>query len=306
MRKPTRLVPLIEYGVIDKVVRSLLSGKEAQVFLVESEGELRAAKVYKDQTERSFKNRSGYTEGRTVRNSRDQRAMAKGSRHGREKAEETWKSTEVEMMYKLEAAGVRVPKPHAFIDGVLVMECITGPDGQPAPRIADCNFTKEEADIVFMQLIQEVVRMLCVGVIHGDLSVFNVLMEAAGPVIIDFPQSVNAAGNGNARMILMRDVANLTAHFGTGKPAHHLRYGHEMWDLYERGELGPDTQLTGRFKVPDHEIDPDKLLLELRQIEENEILDNDADDLDFDEPQDRERAPKKPSKGRTKPKPLPR
>lgn len=284
MKNPKRLVPLIEYGVIDNVVRSLLSGKEAQVFLVNCAGDLRAAKVYKEQDERSFRNRSSYTEGRAVRNSRDQRAMAKGSKHGRERNEETWKSTEVEVMFKLDAAGVRVPKPFTFIEGVLVMECITAADGGVALRLADVDFTPEQADIVFDQIIQEVVRMLCAGVIHGDLSVYNILMEEAGPVIIDFPQAVDAASNGNARLILLRDVANIIAHFKHGIPADQLRFGHEMWDLFERGDLTPDTKLTGIFAVPEGEIDPDLLLLEMREIEENEVLDAESDDLDFDAP----------------------
>jgi len=277
VKNPTRLEPLIEYGVIDKVVRSLLSGKEAQVYLVDCAGELCAAKVYKDQDERSFKNRSNYTEGRIVRNSRDQRAMNKGTRHGKARQEETWKSTEVDVMFKLDAAGVRVPKPYTFIDGVLVMECIASADGNVALRLADVQLEGESFDRVFDQIIQEVVRMLCAGIIHGDLSVYNILIEEAGPVIIDFPQAVDAATNGNARMILLRDVANITAHFKNGVPADKLRFGHEMWDLYERGELGPDTQLTGEFEVSADEIDPDRLLLEMREIEENEVMDNDLD-----------------------------
>ena len=282
MKIPNQLAALIEYGVIDKVVRSLLSGKEAQVYLVEAGGKLCAAKVYKDQTERSFRNRASYTEGRTVRNSRDNRAMANRSRHGRERAEATWITAEVETIYKLDAAGVRVPKPQAFIDGVLGMECILGPDGGIAPRLADCPLRGEQADRMFAQIMSEVVKMLCAGVIHGDLSVFNILIEPAGPVMIDFPQAVNAAANANAREILLRDVANLTNHFLRGRPARERRHGHQMWDLYDRGELSPDTQLTGLFKLPDHVVNADNLVNEMRQIEEDEVLARQANDLDFD------------------------
>lgn len=279
---PARLAPLVEYGVIDRVVRSLLSGKEAQVYLVESDGRLLAAKVYKDQAERSFRNRSSYTEGRSVRNSRDNRAMAKRTRHGRDRAEANWITAEVDIIYKLAAAGVRVPKPHAFVDGVLVMECIEGPDGGPAPRLSDAPLSGAAADEMFRRVMAEVVKMLCAGVIHADLSVFNILIEAAGPVIIDFPQSVDAAANAHARKILLRDVANITSHFKRGQPARELRYGYEMWDLYEAGELRPDTDLTGRFEIPEHHVDADMLVEEMRQIEEDEVLAKQSQDLDFE------------------------
>lgn len=278
MRIPPRLVPLIEHGVIESVVRPLLSGKEAQVYLVESGGELRAAKVYKSMQERSFRNRASYTEGRQVRNSRDQRAMGKRSRYGREQEEAVWSSLEVDMIYKLEAAGVRVPKPFAFIDGVLVMECIADGDGEPAPRISDCLLDKEQGIAMCDKILAQVVKMLCAGVVHADLSVFNVLFEEAGPVIIDFPQSIDAARNPHARAILLRDVANITSYFRHGRPPHELRYGYEMWDLYERGQLTPDSVLTGLFEIPEHAVDPDILLLEMAQIEEDEAL----ADLDFD------------------------
>jgi RIO kinase 1 len=275
MRLPPRLVPLLEDGVIERVVRPLLSGKEAQVYLVEAGGELRVAKVYKGATERSFKNRADYTEGRAVRNSRDQRALGKGSRHSKERDEETWMAAEAEMIYKLAYAGVRVPKPYAFVEGVLIMECVEGPDGGPAPRLAECSLEPAYAQQVFERLIQEVVKMLCVDVVHGDLSPFNVLIDAQGPVIIDFPQSINAAKNRNAKEILLRDVANLTTHFKRGRPAHELRYAHEMWAFYERGELHPETRLTGRFDLPRHEVDAEKLLQQMMEVEEDEVLDID-------------------------------
>ncbi len=279
---PPRLVPLIEYGVIERVVRPLLSGKEAQVYLVESRGQLRAAKVYKSMQERSFRNRSEYVENRKVRNSRDQRAMNKRSRYGREREEAAWNSAEADMIKKLHAAGVRVPKPYDFIDGVLVMECIAGPDGGVAPRISDCNLDKEEGLAICEQILAEVVKMLCADVVHADLSVFNVLLEEDGPVLIDFPQSIGAAGNHHARKILLRDVANITDALRYGRPPRELRFGYEMWDLYERGELTPDSVLTGKFDIPQHEVDPDLLLLEMQQIEEDEALAKVDMDLDYD------------------------
>jgi RIO kinase 1 len=283
MRMPPRLVPLIEYGVIESIVRPLLSGKEAQVYLVEAGGQLRAAKVYKSVETRSFRNRSQYTEGRKVRNSRDQRARDKGSRYGREQEEAAWNSAEADMIKKLHAAGVRVPRPYDFVDGVLVMECIAGPDGGVAPRIADCAIDKEQGIALCDQILREVVKMLCADVVHADLSVFNVLLEDEGPVIIDFPQSIAAARNPHARKILLRDVANITDALRFGRPPKELRYGYEMWDLYERGELEPDSVLTGKFDIPDHEVDPDILLLEMQQIEEDEALDAMDEDLDYAE-----------------------
>jgi len=273
MRLPPRLVPLIEDGIIDSVVRPLMSGKEAQVYLVEAGGQLRVAKVYKSTQERSFRNRAEYTEGRSVRNSRDQRAMQKGSRHGRDRDEETWKEAEAQVIYKLAAAGVRVPRPYAFVEGVLVMECVEGPDGGPAPRLAECTLEPVVAREVFDKIIREIVRMLCVDIVHGDLSVFNILLDAHGPVIIDFPQSLDAARNRNAKEILLRDVANITSHFRRGRPAHELRFGHEMWALYERKELMPDVRLTGRFDLPRHEVDAERLLRQMLEVEEDEAMD---------------------------------
>jgi RIO kinase 1 len=281
MRIPKRLVPLIEYGVIESVVRPLLSGKEAQVYLVESGGQLCAAKVYKSTQERSFRNRSQYTEERKVRNSRDRRAMRKRSRYGREQEEAVWSSVEVDMIRRLDAAGVRVPKPQAFVDGVLIMECVVGPGGGVAPRVADCELDEEQGLKVCEQILAEAVKMLCADVVHADLSVFNVLLEDAGPVIIDFPQSVAASRNRHARKILLRDVANITDALRYGRPPDELRFGYEMWDLYERGQLRPDSVLTGKFDIPQHKVDPDILLLEMQQIEEDEALARVDDDLDF-------------------------
>ncbi len=250
MRIPDSLVPLVEHGVVGEVFRSLKSGKEADVFLVSSEGFYRVAKVYKDAQNRSFQNRAAYVEGRTVRNSRDQRAMNKGTRYGRAQNEAAWQSAEVDTIYRLDAAGVRVPKPFHFIDGVLIMEMVADAEGQPAPRLGECQFTPEEAKAVFDKLLADVARMLCNHVVHGDLSEYNVLVSAEGPVIIDFPQSVNAAKNPNARKMLWRDVENLKEFLRRFAPATpKANYAEEMWHLYERGELTPETQLTGKHHV---------------------------------------------------------
>ncbi|MBI5508462.1 MAG: hypothetical protein HY903_06900 [Deltaproteobacteria bacterium] len=247
MRLSDSLDTLVDHGVLDEVIRPLMSGKEAHVYLVVSGGEARVAKVYKESQDRTFQARAEYTEGRKVRNSRDQRAMAKRSRYGRAQDEEAWRSTEVDMIYRLRTAGVRVPEPFHFIDGVLIMELVKGPDGNPAPRLADLAFSRDEAVAIFDRLLAEVVRMLCAGVVHGDLSDFNVLMAADGPVVIDFPQAVNAARNQNARKLLLRDVDNLHRFVKRFVPDRRaLPYAQEMWSLYERGELTPTTKLSGQ------------------------------------------------------------
>jgi RIO kinase 1 len=270
MKIHPRLAPLVEDGIITRVVRPLLSGKEAQVYLVESDGELRVAKVYKAANDRTFRQRTDYTEGRTVRNSRDRRAMQRGSRHGRQREEEAWQSAEADTIRRLYSAGVRVPKPYAFVEGVLVMECVQGPDGGPAPRLAECTFEPTHAREVFDRMIRAVVQMLCCDLVHGDLSPYNVLLDADGPVVIDFPQAVNAARNTGARDILLRDVANMTAFLRRGEPADTLRYGWEMWSLYERGELTTETKLTGQFALARHEVDVERLLLQMLEVEEDE------------------------------------
>lgn len=271
MRIPPRLLPLLERGLIDAVVRPLMSGKEAQVYLIESGGEQRVAKVYKEANNRTFKNRSSYTEGRQTRKSRDQRAMDKGSRHGRERDEESWKSAEADVIYRLAAAGVTVPRPYAFVEGVLVMACVTDEDGDPAPRIGEVTFDEATSARIFDRLLREVVRMLCANTVHGDLSVYNILYGADGPVIIDFPQAVNAASNRNARAILIRDVANLTRHFCRGRSPETLRYAQEMWARYEQGDLRPDTELTGRFELAQHEVDEEGLMQHLYEVEQEEM-----------------------------------
>lgn len=261
MRIPSSLETLAHHGVIEEVLRPLMSGKEAQIYLVVADGRECAAKIYKDAQNRSFKNRADYTEGRKVRNSRDQRAIDRGTKYGKGKKEDTWKSTEVDMIYRLRDAGVRVPAPYMFIDGVLLMELVTDEDGNPAPRLGDLEFTPEEAREIHERLLREVVLMLCAGMVHADLSEFNVLLGADGPVVIDFPQSVNAAGNQSARRLLIRDIGNLYRFLARWAPDVRQRpYGEELWALYETGELTPETKLTGRFKNTGGPVDTSAVL----------------------------------------------
>jgi RIO kinase 1 len=263
MRIPDSLAPLCDYGIVQEVVRPLMSGKEAQVYVVVSGGKPCVAKVYKEAQNRTFKHRSEYTEGRTVRNSRDQRAIEKRSKHGRAQDEAAWRSTEVDMIRRLHAAGVRVPEPQHFIDGVLIMDLITDAEGNPAPRLADMAFDPAGARVMYEQLIREVLRMLSAGVVHGDLSDFNVLVGAQGPVLIDFPQSVDTAHNANARKLLLRDVDNLHRFLLRFAPnARRLPYAEEMWALYEQNALTPDTQLTGRYRPSERRADT-RAVLEL-------------------------------------------
>ena len=256
MKTPKRLEPLIDNGLIDEVIHSLKSGKEAAVYVVRCGTEICCAKVYKEADQRSFRQSVLYQEGRKVRNSRRARAMAKGSSYGRKEQESTWQSAEVTALYRLSEAGVRVPRPYDFIDGVLLMELVTDSDGNPAPRLNDLDLEPELARTYHRFLISQIVRMLCDGLIHGDLSEYNVLVGSDGPVIIDLPQAVDAAGNNNARMMLERDVANMTNYFGRFAPELlTTAYGKEMWKFYQSGELRLETQLTGYFeedtKAPD-------------------------------------------------------
>ncbi len=268
MRVPDSLVPLLEHGIIDEVIRPLLAGKEAQIYLVHSEGEERVAKVYKQANERTFKHRSDYTEGRRVRSSRDQRAMAKRSNYGRKKDEAAWRNTEVDVIYRLQAAGVRVPIPYHFIDGVLIMELVDNGRGEPAPRLADVLLPKDRAEEIFDHLLAEIVRMLCAGIVHGDLSEFNILMDSDGPVIIDFPQAMDPSSNQNAKRILLRDIENIKRFLGRKvRSRRNLPYGEELWDLYERGELKTDSKLTGAYTAKAGKADAHSLLEEIAFIE---------------------------------------
>jgi len=249
VKAPQRLQSLIDEGMIDAVVRQLMSGKEATVYVVRCGDETRCAKVYKEATQRSFRQAVDYTENRKVKNTRQARAMAKGTRFGRQAQEAAWQSAEVDALYRLAAAGVRVPRPHNFHEGVLLMELVADEHGAAAPRLNDVAFTAEQARSHHAALIAEVVRMLCAGVVHGDLSEFNILLAADGPVIIDLPQAVDAAGNNHAQRMLLRDVANLRDFFGRFAPELlHTDFGHEIWDLYARGLLSTEAALTGRFE----------------------------------------------------------
>jgi RIO kinase 1 len=255
MRTPPRLLPLVEEGLIDTVVRQLMSGKEAMVFVVRQGDQTLCAKVYKEATNRSFRQAVDYTENRKVKNSRQARAMAKGTKFGREAQEAAWQSAEVDALYRLAAAGVRVPTPYQFIDGVLLMELVADADGDAAPRLNDVVFTAEEALAHHATLIKEVVRMLCAGVVHGDLSEFNILLASDGPVIIDLPQAIDAAGNNHAQRMLLRDVTNLKDFFGQYAPALlDTDFGPEIWALYERGHLTTETTLTGQFQRQDKPV----------------------------------------------------
>jgi len=249
MKAPQRLQTLVDEGLIDTVVRQLMSGKEAMVYVVRCGDETRCAKVYKEATHRSFRQAVDYTENRKVKNTRQARAMAKGTRFGRESQEAAWQSAEVDALYRLAAAGVRVPKPYNFFEGVLLMELVADEHGDAAPRLNDVAFTPEQARAHHVTLLAEVVRMLCAGVVHGDLSEFNILLAADGPVIIDLPQAVDAAGNNHAKRMLLRDVENLRNFFGRFAPELLTTdFGPEIWSLYERGMLTTEVVLTGHFE----------------------------------------------------------
>src|SRR5471032_3182285 len=248
MKTPLPLQPLIDDGIIDEVIRSLKSGKEATVYIVRSGAEHRCAKVYRDMAQRSFQQRSQYQEGRKVRGSRQARAIGKKTRYGRKEEESSWKNAEVSALYQLTAAGVRVPRPYGYFNGVLIMELITDAAGASAPRLGEVELTAQQAREYHAFLITQVVRMLCIGLIHGDLSEYNVLVGTEGPVIIDLPQAVNATGNNSALPMLERDVNNLRGTLGRFAPELlDTDFAREMWALFEKGELLPDTKLTGKF-----------------------------------------------------------
>lgn len=273
MKVPPRLQSLIEEGMIDSVVRQLMSGKEAMVYVVRCGDEARCAKIYKEATHRSFRQAVDYTENRKTKNTRQARAMAKGTRFGRQAQEAAWQSAEVDALYRLAAAGVRVPRPYNFLDGVLLMEMVADANGDAAPRLNDVVFTAEEARAHHLTLLAEVVRMLCAGVVHGDLSEFNILLAHDGPVIIDLPQAVDAAGNNHAKRMLLRDVENLRNFFGGFAPdllcSH---YGPEIWALYERGGLTPETPLTGRFDSAAGPVDLGGVLREIDDARDEETM----------------------------------
>ncbi len=265
MKFPKRLQPLIEDGLVDEVISQLMSGKEATVYIVRCGAEIRCAKVYKEAHKRSFKKAVQYQEGRKGRNSRRARAMEKGSKFGRDQQEEAWQNAEVDALYRLANAGVRVPKPYGCFDGVLLMELITDDEGHVAPRLNDVSMTAELALADHALVMTYVMRMLCAGVVHGDLSEFNVLVDDYGPVIIDLPQAVDAAGNNNAQAMLTRDVNNMTTYYGQYAPELlSSKYAKEIWALYEEGALHPERQLTGYFEESDEAADVDVVMQEIK------------------------------------------
>ncbi len=264
MKTPQRIEPLVEDGLVDNVIRQLKSGKEATVYVVQCGDEIRCAKIYKEANQRGFHQAVLYTEGRRIKNSRQARAMEKGSRYGRQEQEIAWQHAEVDALYKLAAAGVRVPHPFGFYEGVLLMELVADENGQPAPRLNDLELTPEQAREFHAFLIRQVVRMLCAGIVHGDLSEFNVLVDSRGPVIIDLPQAVDAAANNNASHMLERDVENLATYFGQFAPELlSTQYGKEIWAIYQHGELLPDTPLTGRFRQIEKKADVRSVMREI-------------------------------------------
>ncbi|MFE0585390.1 PA4780 family RIO1-like protein kinase [Pantoea vagans] len=269
MKIPNRIQPLVDDGLIDDVLQRLKSGKEADVYTVLCGGKVQCAKVYKEATQRSFKQAVQYQEGRKTRNSRNARAMQKGTKFGRKQQEESWQTAEVDALFRLANAGVRVPQPYLCIDGVLLMELVTDANGSVAPRLSDVTLSEEEAITDFHTMIRNIVRMLCAGIVHGDLSEFNVLLDEQGPVIIDLPQAVDAAANNHAESMFERDVDNITSYYGQFAPALlKTRYAKEIWQLYEDGKLTPETPLTGQFVEEERVVDMDSLMDEIITAED--------------------------------------
>lgn len=285
MKIPKRLQPLVDDGLVDEVIRQMMSGKEATVYIVRSGGELRCAKVYKEADKRSFKKAVQYQEGRKVRSGRRARAMEKGTRYGREQQEETWQNAEVSALYRLAAAGVRVPEPFGCVDGVLLMELVTDSDGDVAPRLSEITMSSQQAITDHGLLMREVVRMLCAGLVHGDLSEFNVLQDASGPVIIDLPQAVDASANNHAEFMLERDVQKITEYYAQFAPELlDTRFGKEIWALYEAGDLHPDVPLSGYFAEDLQDADVAEVLdvisYALSEEEERQQRRRDAEESD--------------------------
>lgn len=285
MKIPKQLLPLVEDGLVDEVLYQLMSGKEATVYAVMSQGEIRCAKVYKEAMNRSFKKAAQYQEGRKVKNSRRARAMEKGSSFGRKQQEDAWQNAEVDALFTLSKVGVRVPQPFGCYEGVLLMELVTDDEGNVAPRLNDVSMTPEQALEDHAQVMFYVMLMLCAGIVHGDLSEFNVLVDDYGPVIIDLPQAVDAAANNNAFSMLQRDVRNMTDYYAEfASELHNTHYAEEMWALFEAGELTPESELTGYFEFDDSEADVDTVLEEIKSAfaEEQERLER-IRDADADE-----------------------
>lgn len=273
MKIPKRIQPLIDDGLVDEVLSRLMSGKEADVYVVRCHEEIRCAKVYKDAIKRSFKKAVHYQEGRKVRNSRRGRAMEKGSKYGKKQQEETWQNAEIDALAKASAAGVRVPITYGCLDGVLIMELITDIDGDVAPRLGDVTMSAEQAREDHSLVMTYVMRMLCAGLVHGDLSEFNVLVDQNGPVIIDLPQAVDAAANNHAFSMLQRDIRNMSQYYGQFAPELiESQYANEMWALYQNGDLHPETELTGQFKQKQESADVDSVMEEIKAILAEEKL----------------------------------
>ena len=288
MKTPKRIEPLVEDGLVDEVIRPLMSGKEAAVYVVRCGEELRCAKVYKEANKRGIRQAAEYQEGRKVRNTRDARAMAKGSKYGRKGQEDAWQNAEVAALFRLANAGVRVPTPYDFLEGVLLMELVTDGNGEVAPRLNDVDLHPDDAREFRAFMIQEIVKMLCAGLVHGDLSEFNVLLGPDGPVIIDLPQAVDAAGNNHAFNMLERDVRNMAEYFGQFAPElRFTKYAKEMWALYEEGNLTPESPLTGEFDEPDDAADIDAVMREIKAAladEARRVALLNAEDAPNDEP----------------------
>lgn len=283
MKVPKRLQPLVDDGLMDDVLYQLMSGKEAQVYVVRCGDTLRCAKVFKEAQKRSFKQAVEYQEGRKVRNTRRARAMGKKTRYGQKEQEDAWLNAEVDALYRLASAGVRVPEPFGFVDGVLLMELVADETGEAAPRLDDVTLSREQAIDYHRRIIDDVVRMLCAGLVHGDLSEFNVLLDSQGPVIIDLPQAVDAAGNNNAERMFQRDVNNMRRYFGRFAPELlDTNYAGEIWDLYESGKLHPDSPLTGRFQADETAANVDEIMdvIDAAKQEEQERLERQQDDGD--------------------------
>ncbi|MDX1505730.1 MAG: PA4780 family RIO1-like protein kinase [Spongiibacter sp.] len=267
MKTPKALLPLIEDGIVDEVVSQLMSGKEATVYVVRCGDDLRCAKVYKEAAKRSFKKAVQYREGRKERSTRRARAMEKGSSYGRKQAEEVWQNAEVDALYRLARAGVRVPQPYGCFDGVLLMELVSDEEGNVAPRLNDVAMSAEQAREDHYDVMHHIMRMLCAGLVHGDLSEFNVLVDDYGPVIIDLPQAVDAAANNNAFAMLKRDVENMNNYYGQFAPELiHTRYADEMWELFESGDLHSENSLTGEFVDPEEAANVDAVLEEIKAV----------------------------------------
>lgn len=271
MKIPERLELLVQDGAIEKVVQPIMSGKEASLYVVLVDGKPCAAKVYKEAQSRSFRQRADYVEGRQVRGSRQQRALVNKSRFGKELLEESWQTAELDALQRLETAGVRVPHPLLFVDNVLVMSLVLDAEGRAAPRLSDLEFYPQEARYLMGVLLDQIIRMLCAGIVHGDLSEYNVLMSHEGPVIIDLPQAISVSHNRNARALLLRDVNNITRFVARFAPEYNrARYGEEIWSLYERGILAPGARLSGRFVPEERAVDGRRVLQEISELEQDE------------------------------------